>query len=1137
MGDDENGDNQMDMATYMANQAMYGNEQSAYTGQRAAYGNMPMYGMQGAMNVGVGAYQGMGNMMGTIGAHINPVAYSPPPRMNVGYYGESQQNTSFFGGMAAVAGYSDTPRGVYAMEYQRRQVSDFTERAAGGLAGAGLMGASLGAMALANRIPSWKSGVSALEAGGEAIGTKAFGALGGAAGKMAVGFGIYSVGTAAATEVLDQVQNRRELDSYLESSSFRYVGSGSRMADPHTGAGMNRRAREESTDFLRQMDLGDRTIDSADVKTILGESSRLGLMSGVQDVEQFKTRFKELTEGVKTVTKVFETTIADGLKIIKDFKNIGVDPSRVREVSALAQTTALATGRTTQEALGIGMQGAEVFRGTGVDMGIGFASNLMNLSAVRSARDSKLISQQAIAQAGGEEALAQSMTVGGLQFAQSAVGRGAMAAYRTPADLQASLSGGSSLVNMMETASGNLDTVAKQIRYGANQHKHISEIGASFGGTGLQMAEYDEVLKEARMMKDAMGADGANVSTEEMIRYIQQGRGKSEAQIDAFIATPKNAANNYRGQMEALNATRNKEIYQASEENFVLYRAGSQVRDMVGSAADIVARPISSWIGQVKEDVVTGVQSATHGYRSADISQTPYAEVALAAANITTSKKSVRDLDVGGVLSKTVGETLTQSIMEGDAAQFGLTDLLTHTADKARPGDIILDHRGGGVDVRITEDKLTKLRQETAISARITPARATQMAAAGLLDKVTGAGGAPITRESITTAVLTGQLSPTATVDEMARVLGGVGSVRELSDQQYARIASQTENIPGLHQSFIAATKLGATAEGTDPAIAVDIMLNSLDVINKSADRINPGSRSTGLGDEGLSIRTGHGKNDVFTPPAALGFIAAAHQYQMEGKPEQAKAARMQAQKLMEDAPENKGLTVSTRQRDIGSRIRSVEVDPENAQMMRDVLIAHKSIADASENLGAGRITQALISSVATGKDLAGGDAANIQSVIGMLGKNDAEGLVGTSAAVRTSLKKTEAGYNLASELDRMDSIKKIGSSPEFEKAVGYDSQKRFEAALGAGMNDEKKKLLSTAFVGAGGGAAGTTAAIKEELRIFNAEAAGEKIGTGGGNGGAKGEATIEGSLQLQMNTNQTILNALTTVAQAMGKM
>lgn len=607
---------------------VYGDQQAAMTGMRASYGDIPAMMMSGVNYAGAaiaGAGQGLGNMLSAIGSRIMPVTYTPPARMQTGHYGQYSQETSFLGGLRSFMNLVDTPSGVSPFRLGYHNVSDFGERIGGGIAAAGTATAGLAVGApVGAKLGGILGGVV-----GAAFGPLGVG-IGSALGSLAGGMVGYT-GVDAIGEVFAQ---RRQMNAYLESSSFRYIGAGSSLADPRLGSGMNMSARRQSTDFMRQMDITDPTMNLDDMFNILRGASELGMMSGISDLDDFKKKFKNIVSGVKQVASTLNTTLEEGLRFMKEFKSIGIDASQMSEVTFQAAAMGKVAGRTAQEMVGIGMQGAELFRGTGIQMGIGYQQNVMNMSSIRAARDAGLISQELISQAGGEEALAQRMTASSMQFMQSAMGRGFGAAFFNPAagpagfDLRAftagAMQGGMSIQDLAMRGAENLGTPGKIIAYQANQDKFLSEMGKAFGGKGLDIARMNAAMASAQYLVQT----GATENVDEALRYtLLTEQGMSPPEADALIAMTKNAGKAFRAQQAATeNTMMQRQIDEAMRSRSVGFMVDTTLDYGKRLIEPVVQGAESRW-DNIKEGLLTRWEKNILGIERADVRGISYSRI------------------------------------------------------------------------------------------------------------------------------------------------------------------------------------------------------------------------------------------------------------------------------------------------------------------------------------------------------------------------------------------------------------------------------------------------------------------------------------------------------------------------------
>ena len=577
-------------SAYDMQASYYGDDQAAATGMRSSYGDSAYTAMRGAGAFGAGAYQGLGNMFSRIGSMVRPVTYTPPARVQTGYYGHYVQETGFLRGLTGMFGLNDVPRGTSAYEYNLRGAGDFGQRVASGVTAAGVMAGSIAA------------GYS-LSGVGSAIGGTlgaAFGPVGAGVGASIGGLGASFVGAMGGDYLLNQVAARQNLGNYLEASSFRFVGAGSSMADPRFQAGMSRKARDEASSYIRGLDTKDPTMDTADLSTILQESTRLGLFTGTQDMDDFKKKFKDITENVKTVSKFLHTTLKEGLETIKQLKGIGIDVADSGTMAVQAAALGRVAGRTGSEMLGIGLQGAEMYRGTGVDMGIGAQASMMNLAQIRSARDAGLLSQQTIAQMGGEEAFALRKTASNLQFAQSSIGRGFNAAFFNPAmgnggfDQQAFEKSirdpNMSAEQQIIQSARNLGSPEAATTYMASQEKFVEGMQNAYGKQGGQLSRINAVSSLAKYYSKMMGG---KVPVDVMYRAIgKQQFQLSDMEITEDLAVMKDSSGFFKKQNQAINAQEVMLTVEGAYINNPLYQLGGRIADATKEVADVALSPI-----------------------------------------------------------------------------------------------------------------------------------------------------------------------------------------------------------------------------------------------------------------------------------------------------------------------------------------------------------------------------------------------------------------------------------------------------------------------------------------------------------------------------------------------------------------
>lgn len=719
----------------------YGDQQAAYTHMRTAFGPYGgaiatgVYGPQGGYAPPPG-YQpeGEGGPMAAIrgiGSAIRPVGYMPAPRVYSTPAGQYTMDTGLLKSIGRMTGYSDAPRSMYAYEYRMQAAADAMERASTGLVGGGLMAGALAATPLLAPIGGAAGSVIGSGVGGLAgapFGSAASLGLGkalGAAGRFAGGVALPLAAAGVASDITDHIAQQRQIRNFLEMSSFRFTGPGSQMADPIMGTGMGMQARRQVADYMTEIDVADPFVDMKDLGRILRTSTELGLMHNTQDIDDFKRRFKSITDNVKLITKTLNTTIEEGLGVMRDLRGIGVtDPGRVGQMVTGAEGLGRVAGRTAQEMITAGMQGAEVYRGTGISMEIGFQATQMNLAAVRSARDAGTLSQEAVAQAGGEEALAQRMTVQGLAFQQSGLGRGVMAAMYggrggtlDMGSISRMLGGGIGMENLALQGARRLGNPRSMIEYQANQAKMLSQFGEMFGGQANQLMQLSTAMTEAEYLQRAM----PGLDKESAFRYSLQGMGMTEPEIETQLGMIRNADKDLNSKMRSAEATRIRGLTEQSVANMFMTRFYEKfISDPYTSFKQTIAAPINKGIDEMTVSFQKWGRRMM-GISTGDISGVEYKQALLdSAIDVATGEQQKLNIirearEEGGEIAGDAAEAaapITELEALGTMRFEGPVNLDDYSSMRAKTSEELsklLENRGAGMrgfmgaDVRLQE--------------------------------------------------------------------------------------------------------------------------------------------------------------------------------------------------------------------------------------------------------------------------------------------------------------------------------------------------------------------------------------------------------------------------------------------------
>jgi len=1099
----------------------YGDYESAYTNQRASYGSIPQGMLMGGYTVGAGAMSGMSNMMADVGRMVRPVGYTPPARVMSGYGGMYVQQGDFLSGVARYAGFGNTPRGVTEYEYNYHNAADVGERVAG---------AATSAAAMAGGLAFGATAGSAMARGVGAFAGSALGPVGASVGGAVGGlFGGYALGMWAAGQVTDGVAQRREIQNFLESSSFRFATSDFNQADPRFGAGMNVGARRQVADYVRQMDVKDPTMSTEDLTQVLQQSSQLGLFQGSKDVKDFQKQFKDIVENVKVVTKTLHQTLEEGLKTIKDLKAIGYDPSLASSLVLQADSLGKMAGRTGAEMVGMGLQGAELFRGTGIEMKIGYQSNVMGLAAIRAARDAGEISQEAIAQAGGEEALAQRQTATSLGFAQSAMGRGFAAAhFRAGQGLdqagfqQMMLGGGGDFAQTALQAARNLGDPRKVVEYQANQAKYLSEMGKQFGGQGLELGMMNTFMQQARFMTQ----NGAAPDIETGLKYSLLQAGVSQPEVDAMLGRLKNAPQEFLSAQRALQATHDKMVYEQAALNSPLNRLESRVGDVVKGAADVIARPMNALYDNMREGIIDFKMKHWYGIQSVNTNDLTTGGMERGAFYQAGNAGRAIDLDVG---MSSLGEYVADVAVSGAYERtFGEKLGRRGFRQSAKEGDVVLDTNrmmwggmpGSGDTFIASEKELQdasrKARQMLRLEERSKDAKVTsgqQTAAHTNVQKLLMEDTTGMSYEALLTRI-SGKDAASLSAEELAATSSEMGKIPELRTRREEGLTT-LRKIAGVDAGAYIQHQLAAE-EKLSPVI--ERMAGTLD-------------RSLGIIQDGTRVDTKLARR-LASP------IARAKQAEAEAKSLRAAATFVasspeEAKKLEDQAVEKEALAKSQIERT--NEILAAEGMSAKDRPKVLAALANISAADAktlvteiggieSRQAGLGHTTNLDLIRDAVASKLTGNKGAVAAAFLSKYQADPVKAMVESTKDELSSLGEAGgAAAGMAATAGNVRELLKGGKSHEEAKQL-------VEKIAPLGDQRKKEELLSAYDAQS----ATQKDLVGDLLKQQDFKSTGGQASTAAGAGGP-GDSNAEVAMRTQTEINQNILMALSALAVQLG--
>lgn len=484
----------------------------------AGMGGMPMSYMAGnigSMMMPGSAYSmgGLGGGFADFGLSVRPITYTSPAIAMQPHFGMVQVRQGFMqavnNSMQPFTPFGSIPQNIGAgelSEYSARQVGDRVGDAVGigaatlgsfALGGIGYSaGSAVGTFAATKMFSS-----AAMAAAGE---TSLMGSVLLGAGGLAGGIMGSMAGAAYLDAVTDRMAENRAVQNALAAGSFRFVSGGADL-DPITGRGFSRGARQSIASSIQGMELQDVRYGMNEYQQVLESGMQLDMFSGTRDAQDFKERFSKLVETVKVIQSTLHTSISEGMEAMRGMRDMGVDtPQGMAQIAMRSELAGRMSGRTGMEMVSIGQTGAEMFRGTGINMQVGFESMQNNMVTIRGLLNQGLISRETIGQAGGEQALAQQMTSSALASTQTAFGRAFMMSMYDPAagGMREGAMGGMGGISLMGAAnrlSGM--TPGQMLSFQADQRQMVNQLGAG----GLEAMATAELGSMASLYSQQFG--------------------------------------------------------------------------------------------------------------------------------------------------------------------------------------------------------------------------------------------------------------------------------------------------------------------------------------------------------------------------------------------------------------------------------------------------------------------------------------------------------------------------------------------------------------------------------------------------------------------------------------------------------
>jgi hypothetical protein len=296
---------------------------------------------------------------------------------------------------------------------------------ASGLGGAAGTAIGQGAFGLAGGVMN--AGLSAFGMGGAgSLAAKGMAYAGQGAGH-ALGFAGAGLGTLAmplagawaagkvADTFSDQLAYQRQAETAIQEESHRFTPG--MATNALTGRGLSYRDSAELATTARESLSENLYMRQGDLDEVLEGMSEGDLMYNVRGAEEFQNKFEKVTETLRDVSRIYETTLKESAELLGEMQRSGFYTT-ADQTQMLLQSDAIGrmTGYTGSEVVQMGTQGARTARQYGLGRRLGYETSTMMNWAIEE-------NVQGIDSASSQEYLENIQEVGGKEEATAGASR------------------------------------------------------------------------------------------------------------------------------------------------------------------------------------------------------------------------------------------------------------------------------------------------------------------------------------------------------------------------------------------------------------------------------------------------------------------------------------------------------------------------------------------------------------------------------------------------------------------------------------------------------------------------------------------------------------------------------------------
>jgi hypothetical protein len=479
--------------------------------------------------------------------------------------------------------------------------------------------------------PSWGNFATSV-----GVGLMAGGPIG--AGVSAVGYGAQSL----LHEMSAPYYHNKMVSKYIQSSSRGFLGGS-----------LNSSEADLISDQIARQQFSGKGYNRQELDNVLKEFTQSGGYDHIRSSEEYQRVTSNFFDQHRKVMQTLKLTSEAAAKMMGEVSsNLGV--SDFSGFSGQISNYATTTGMSNSAVLNIVSMGAEMSRGSGMDMlsaGLGTASLLQQTKAQAAAG---LLSSEDIRQGGGLQNMALTQARGALNYSTSPIGLLNAAATLGGSQGMLSLSG-MGIQDRLSAAAGNLSSPGSFLSLAARQNAMRSEMGT-------QLMNLDQATMFASQANMVMGRP---LSGDEFYGFLKQ-QGMDHTQARMMVATANTGKSQLISQGNSRMGAAIESYLPESRSDFSKFSSniGNSI-DEIFYEAGITSGEITDGLGKAIESIGGGLDQLTGGIFSAGPKKSTVASLFSSSSGQKIIDEALKSgsgktMGLSGVLSRGTIEDLSE---------------------------------------------------------------------------------------------------------------------------------------------------------------------------------------------------------------------------------------------------------------------------------------------------------------------------------------------------------------------------------------------------------------------------------------------------------------------------------------------